>query len=340
MAQTDLSLNLAGLSLKNPVMTASGTFGWGLEFGKLVDVSALGAVVVKATTLHPRIGNKPPRVTETPAGMLNAIGLQNPGVEAVIREKLPYLSHLRVPVIVNIAGDSIADYAAVAERLTETGQVAALEINASCPNCEQGGMLFGLEPASLSALVRAVRQATDLPLITKLSPNVTDIVPLAAAAVAAGSDALSLINTLVGMAIDVEKRQPKLGNIAGGLSGPAIRPVAVRMVWQVHTAKLGVPIIGMGGIMDAHDALEFILAGANAVAVGTAHFASPETPVQVVAGLAEYCERHEVTRLQDLVGAAHPFRPDVRDDRFAEPATPGGACDATTQSAESGSAQR
>jgi dihydroorotate dehydrogenase (NAD+) catalytic subunit len=305
MAQPDLSLNLAGLALRNPIMTASGTFGWGLEYGKLVDVSALGAVVVKATTLRPRVGNKPPRVVETPAGMLNAIGLQNPGVEAVIREKLPHLAHLDVPIIVNVAGDSIADYAAVARRLTETGQVAALEINASCPNCEQGGMLFGLEPGSLAELVRAVRDATDLPLITKLSPNVTDIVPLAAAAVEAGSDALSLINTLVGLAIDVEKRRPKLGNVTGGLSGPAIRPVAVRMVWQVAAARLGVPIIGMGGIMEARDALEFILAGANAVAIGTGTFATPETCLEVIAGLTAYCEQHGVARLQDLVGAAH-----------------------------------
>jgi len=300
----DLSLHLGPLALRNPVMTASGTFGWGLEYRELVDVAQLGAVVVKATTLQPRAGNKPPRVIETPAGMLNAIGLQNPGVEAVIQEKLPYLARLDVPVIVNIAGDSIADYAEVARRLTETGQVAALEINASCPNCEQGGMLFGLEPDSLSELVGAVRASTDLPLITKLSPNVTDIVPLARAAVAAGSDALSLINTLVGMAIDVEQRRPKLGNITGGLSGPAIRPVAVRMVWQVFAAQLGVPIIGMGGIMTAQDALEFILAGANAVAVGTGTFAVPETSVQVVAGLRDYCERHVVARLQDLVGAA------------------------------------
>lgn len=304
MPDTDLSVNLAGLALSNPVMTASGTFGWGTEYEDLVDVSQLGAIVVKATTLHPRAGNNPPRVTETPAGMLNAIGLQNPGVEAVIAEKLPPLQHYRTPIIVNIAGDSVADYAEVARRLTESGLCAAIEINASCPNCEKGGMLFGLEPQSLAELVRAVRQATTLPLITKLSPNVTDIVALARAAVEAGSDALSLINTLMGMAIDVERRQPKLGNITGGLSGPAIRPVAVRMVWQVAGAKLGVPIIGMGGIMGASDALEFILAGASAVAIGTGTFVTPETCVEVVAGLREYCERHGVARVEELVGAA------------------------------------
>jgi dihydroorotate dehydrogenase (NAD+) catalytic subunit len=304
MAQTDLSVNLAGLSLQNPVLTASGTFGWGTEYEDLLDLSGLGAIVVKATTLHLRPGNPPPRVTETPAGMLNAIGLQNPGVAAVIAEKLPPLQHYETPIIVNIAGDSVADYAEVARRLTESGLCSALEINASCPNCEQGGMLFGLEPGALAELVRAVRGATDLPLITKLSPNVTDIVSLAAAAVEAGSDALSLINTLVGIAIDVEQRRPKLGNTTGGLSGPAIRPVAVRMVWQVAAAKLGVPIIGMGGIMTARDAMEFILAGANAVAIGTGTFVTPETCIEVVAGLDEYCARHGVARLQELVGAA------------------------------------
>lgn len=304
MAQTDLSVNLAGLALKNPVMTASGTFGWGTEYESVLDLSRLGAIVVKATTLQPRAGNVPPRVTETPAGMLNAIGLQNPGVAAVIAEKLPPLQQCGAPVIVNIAGDSVEDYAEVARRLTASGLCAALEINASCPNCAQGGMLFGLEAGSLAELVRAVRGATDLPLITKLSPNVTDIVALARAAVEAGSDALSLINTLVGMAIDVEQRKPKLGNITGGLSGPAIRPVAVRMVWQVAAAKLGVPIIGMGGIMSARDALEFILAGANAVAIGTGTFVTPETCIEVAEGLEEYGARHGVGRLQELVGAA------------------------------------
>lgn len=305
MPSTDLSVNLSGLVLRNPVMTASGTFGWGTEYEGLLDLSQLGAIVVKATTLHPRPGNKPPRVTETPAGMLNAIGLQNPGVEAVIAEKLPPLQRYDTPLIVNVAGDSVEDYCEVARRLTDSGLCSAIEINASCPNCEKGGMLFGLEPGSLAELVRAVRRATDLPLITKLSPNVTDIVALARAAVEAGSDALSLINTLIGMTIDVQRRQPKLGNITGGLSGPAIRPVAVRMVWQVYAARLGVPIIGMGGIMNARDALEFLLAGANAVAIGTGTFVTPETSIEVVTGLQDYCARHGVDRLQDLVGLAH-----------------------------------
>ena len=304
MPPVDLSLKIAGLTLKNPILTASGTFGWGHEYAKLADLTRLGAIVVKATTLRPRPGNKPPRVTETPAGMLNAIGLQNPGVDVVIKEKLPPLKRYETPIIVNIAGDTLDDYAQVAARLTESGLVDALEINASCPNCEEGGMLFGLDPQMLGDLVGTVRQATDLPLITKLSPNVTDIVALARAAVDAGSDALSLINTLIGIAIDVEKRAPKLGNITGGLSGPAIKPVAVRMVWQVAAANLGVPIIGMGGIMNGKDALEFILAGANAVAIGTASFVTPGTCNTALDEIEGYCERHGVARLQDLVGAA------------------------------------
>lgn len=304
MSAIDLSVKIGSLELRNPILTASGTFGWGHEYAKLADLTRLGAIVVKATTLRPRAGNKPPRVTETPAGMLNAIGLQNPGVDVVIKEKLPPLKRYETPIIVNIAGDTLDDYARVAEKLTHSGLVAALEINASCPNCEEGGMLFGLDPQMLGDLVRTVRQATDLPLITKLSPNVTDIVALARAAVDAGSDALSLINTLIGIAIDVEKRTPKLGNITGGLSGPAIKPVAVRMVWQVAAANLGVPIIGMGGIMNGKDALEFILAGANAVAIGTASFVTPDTCNTVLDDIEDYCQRHDVGRLQDLVGAA------------------------------------
>lgn len=300
----DLTVQLPGLTLANPVLTASGTFGWGSEYETLTDLSQLGAIVVKATTLHPRAGNPAPRITETPAGMLNAIGLQNPGVEVVLAEKLPPLQRFGVPVIVNIAGDSLEDYAQVAARLSTSPVVSALEINASCPNCERGGMLFGLQPESLRELVATVRSATRLPLIAKLSPNVTEVVPLAEAALAGGADALSLINTLVGVAIDVERRCPKLANITGGLSGPAIRPVAVRMVWQVAAALPGVPLIGMGGILTAADALEFILAGAWAVAVGTGTFVSPDTCLQVRQGLEDYCRRHRVTHLRELVGAA------------------------------------
>lgn len=300
----DLSVAIAGVKLKNPVMTASGTFGWGTEYADLVDLSSLGAVVVKATTLNPRAGNPPPRVVETPAGMLNAIGLQNPGVDVVLREKLPPLADCGAPVIVNIAGETLNDYVAVAACLSESPVVSALEINASCPNTQCGGMQFGVQPEPLAELVRAVRAVTPLPLITKLSPNVTEIVPLARAAVDAGSDALSLVNTLVGMAIDVERRRPKLGNATGGLSGPAIRPVAVRMVWQVAAAGLGVPLIGMGGIMTAADALEFILAGATAVAVGTATFVTPDTCRRVAEGIADYCVRHGLGSVRELVGAA------------------------------------
>lgn len=304
MSDVDLSVDLGGLKLRNPVLTASGTFGWGHEFAKLVDLSRLGAIVVKGTTLQPRQGNKPPRVIETPAGMLNAIGLQNPGVDDVIHTKLPPLKRYGVPIVVNIAGDTLDDYAEVAAQLAESGLVDALEINASCPNCEQGGMLFGLHPEMLGELVRKVRAVTDLPLITKLSPNVTDIVTLARAAVEAGTNALSLINTLVGIAIDVKRQRPWLGNITGGLSGPAIKPVAVRMVWQVAEAKLGVPIIGMGGIMSGNDALEFILAGANAIAVGTGNFVAHESTNTVLDEIMAYCEQRGVARLQDLVGAA------------------------------------
>ncbi len=301
----DLSVEIAGLTLRNPVMPASGTFGWGTEYADLLELSSLGAVVVKATTLLPRPGNAPPRIVETPAGMLNAIGLQNPGVDVVVREKLPPLADCGAPVIVNIAGETVDDYVAVAKRLGASPVVSALEINASCPNTERGGMQFGLEPGPLAELVSAVRAVTSLPLITKLSPNVTDIVPLARAAVEAGTDALSLINTLLGMAIDTDRRRPKLGNVTGGLSGPAIRPVAVRMVWQVAAAGLGVPLIGMGGIMSANDALEFILAGATAVAIGTATFVTPDTCRQVIEGLAAYCVRNGVRSIREIVGAAH-----------------------------------
>lgn len=300
----DLSVEIAGLQLHNPVMTASGTFGWGVEYDSLVNVSNLGAICVKATTTRPRAGNTPPRVTETPAGMLNAIGLQNPGIDVVLAEKLPPLEKYHVPVIVNIAGDSIDDYVELAQRLSPVRVVSALEINISCPNCEEGGMQFGIDPASVTKLVGAVREATRLPLITKLSPNVTDIVSIARAAVEGGSDALSLINTLIGMSIDVERCRPKLGNITGGLSGPAIRPVAVRMVWQVYQAKLGVPLIGMGGIMNASDALEFIMAGANAVAVGTGNFVNPRTCEEVIRGIDLYCQRHKILSVRELIGAA------------------------------------
>jgi dihydroorotate dehydrogenase (NAD+) catalytic subunit len=301
----DLSVEFAGLQLSNPVTVASGTFGYGTEYADLTEVGSLGALITKAVTLEPREGNSPPRLCETPAGMLNAIGLQNPGVEAFVEEKLPALREFGLPVIVNVAGHSLEDYAAVARRLEQAEGVAALELNVSCPNVAAGGMQYGVCESLLRELVAAVRESCGLPLITKLSPNVTDIVEMAEAAVEAGSDALSLINTLVGMSVDVEERRPVLANVTGGLSGPAIRPVAVRMVWAVAQA-VAVPLLGMGGIMSARDALEFILAGATAVAVGTGNFVNPATTTQVRQGLEEYCLRHGVPRLRDLIGAALP----------------------------------
>ncbi|HEY3396686.1 MAG TPA: dihydroorotate dehydrogenase [Armatimonadota bacterium] len=303
MTPVDLSVELAGLTLQSPIMVASGTFGYGTEYADLVEVGALGAIVTKGVTLEPRAGNPPPRICETPAGMLNAIGLQNPGVEAFIRDKLPPLRDFGVPVIVNVAGSTVEDYVAVARRLAEAPGVAALELNISCPNVQAGGLHCGVRPDLTAELVAAVRAACPLPLITKLSPNVTDLVPIAQAAVEAGSDALSLINTLVGMAIDVEKRAPVLANRTGGLSGPAIRPVAVRLTWEVARA-VSVPLIGMGGIMTGRDALEFILAGATAVAVGTGNFVDPDVTAEVRRGLEDYCRRHQVTRFRDLIGAA------------------------------------
>ncbi len=299
----DLSVEIAGLKLKNPVLTASGTFGFGLEYADVVDLRRLGAIVTKSVTLQPRAGNPPPRVYETPSGMLNAIGLQNPGLETVLAEKLPALAEYGVPVVVSIAGEAIEEYVELARCLDASPHVAALEINISCPNVKRGGMQFGTDATLTRELVEQVRQATALPLITKLSPNVTDIVSIARAAVEAGSDALSLINTLLAMSIDVERARPRLGNVTGGLSGPAIKPVAVRMVWEVAGA-VSVPLIGMGGIMTAADALEFILAGATAVAVGTGTFVSPAAPTAIIEGLKDYCVRHGVNRISELVGKA------------------------------------
>jgi len=300
--QPDLSVELAGLKLANPVMSASGTFGYGTEYAPYVDCSQLGAIVTKAVTLEPRAGNPPPRVRETPAGMLNSIGLQNPGIEAFIEEKLPALREFGVPIIANISGQSIEEFVRLAEELSQAEGVSALEVNISCPNVEHEGMFFGTEPGLTEELIGTIVARSTLPVIVKLSPNVTDIVQIALGAREAGADALSLINTLLGMSIDVEVRRPHLGKVTGGLSGPAIRPVAVRMVYEVAQA-VDLPLIGMGGIMTAGDALEFILAGATAVAVGTANFVEPASTVRVIDGLAEYCRRHGVPRVADLVGA-------------------------------------
>jgi dihydroorotate dehydrogenase (NAD+) catalytic subunit len=303
----DLTTDLAGLHLRNPVMTASGTFGYGPEYEAFVDPERLGAVVVKGLTLEPRPGNPPPRTVETPSGMLNAIGLQNPGAAAFIADKLPYLRRFDVPVIVNLNGTCVEDYGELAAMFDEAEGVAAVEVNISCPNVRHGGMAFSADPRLAAAVTAQVKRHTGKPVIVKLSPNVTSIGELAAACEWAGADAVSVINTVLGLAIDVERRRPVLGNVTGGLSGPAVRPIAVRCVWEVFRV-VKVPIIGMGGIADARDALEFILAGARAVAVGTATFVDPRASLKVLDGLAEYMERHGVARLDELVGGAHGAR--------------------------------
>lgn len=298
------AVQIAGLRLKNPVMTASGTVGFGEEYAGYVDWSHLGALVIKTVTWEPRAGNPPPRIAETPAGTLNAVGLQNPGVEVLVRDILPRISRCAVPIIASIAGNTVEEYARLAARLDGVPGIAALELNISCPNVKAGGIVFGTLPEMAAEVVRQAKENTGLPVIAKLTPNVTDIRTIALAAAAAGADALSLINTLTGMVIDVEQRRPLLGNITGGLSGPAVRPVAVRAVWQVYEA-VDLPLIGMGGIMTARDALEFILAGARAVAVGTAHFVNPGAAAEVAAGLTCYLEEQGIADINELVGAAH-----------------------------------
>ncbi|MEK6697632.1 MAG: dihydroorotate dehydrogenase [Nitrospirota bacterium] len=297
----DLSVDFAGIKLKNPVLTASGTFGYGEEYADFVDLNTLGGVIVKGISLRPITGNPPPRIWETPSGMLNAIGLENPGVDVFLTEKLPYLRKFDTAVIVNIFGYSFEDYVAVAERLDGVPGVSGLEVNISCPNVKAGGIVFGTDLKAAFELLSAIRKATKLPVIAKLSPNVTDITEFAKAARDAGCDGLSLINTLLGMSIDVRCRKPRLANWTGGLSGPAIRPVAVRMVWQTAKA-VPLPIIGMGGIVTAEDALEFILAGASAVAVGTANFINPRATVDVLEGLETFMTEQGVGAIGDLVG--------------------------------------
>lgn len=294
-------MTIAGIKFKNPVMTASGTFGYGAEFAPYTGLEKLGAIVVKGLSLYPRQGNPGPRIVETPCGMLNAIGLQNVGVDEFIEKKLPLLKGLKTHVIANIFGETIDDYMEVARRLDRVKGVSALEINISCPNVKKGGIVFGTDPQEAFRVVSAIRKSTSLPLITKLSPNVTDIKVMVKAAEDAGTDAISLINTLTGMVIDVEKRRPVLATATGGLSGPAIRPVAVRMVWQAAQAAK-VPLIGMGGIMNARDALEFIIAGAAAVQVGTASFIDPDAAAKVASGIEEYVQRHGVS-VRELTGS-------------------------------------
>lgn len=304
MVTPDLAVTIGGLELKNPVMTASGTFGYGEEYAEFLDLGRLGAVVVKGLSLMPKEGNPPPRIVETSSGMLNAIGLQNIGIERFIQEKIPFLRTYDTKVIVNFFGDTIDEYVAAAERLSAVEGVHGLEMNISCPNKQTGWCIFGTDPAVTAAVVGAVRKVTNLPLIVKLSPNVTDISLMAKVAVDAGADALSVINTLTGMAIDIRSRKPKLANKTGGLSGPAIKPVAVRMVYEVYKA-VKVPIIGMGGIMHADDAIEFMLAGATAVAVGTANFIHPTATTDILDGIISYMKIEKVAKISTLTGAAH-----------------------------------
>lgn len=304
-ARNRLSVEIAGIRMKNPVMVASGTFGCGCEYSGLVDLNSLGAIVTKGTSVEPWEGNPPERIAETPAGMLNAIGLQNDGVGNLVNEKLAWLRQYDVPVIVNVVGRTVEEYAEVCRRLDGVEGVAGLEINISCPNVEEGRIPFGTDPQMLAKVVGAVRRATRLPVIPKLSPNVTDIVAMARAAEESGADAVSLINTLLGTAIDAESRTFRLANITGGLSGPAIKPVALRMVWQV-AQEVSVPVIGVGGIMAARDAVEFLLVGARAIQIGTANFVNPNAAVEIVRGLGAYLDRHGVGHVGELVGAVRP----------------------------------
>ena len=298
----DLSIEIGKLKLKNPVLTASGTFGYGEEFADFIDLNRLGGIVVKGTTLHRREGNPYPRMAETPSGMLNAVGLQNKGVDHFIEEIYPRISHLDTNIIVNVSGSSIDDYVAVCEKLNPLDKVAAVEINISCPNVKQGGMGFGTTCSGAESVTRAVRKAYDGTMIVKLTPNVTDITEIARAAEAAGADALSLTNTFLGMAIDVEKRRPMLSTITGGLSGPCIRPIAVRMVWQVAQA-VKVPVVGLGGIMNGRDAIEFLLAGASAVQIGTANFVDPQVTIKTIDYIDDYLKRHHFSAVSQLIGA-------------------------------------
>lgn len=291
-----------GLAIKNPVMTASGTFGYGLEYGDFIDLNRLGGVLVKGTTLHPRQGNPYPRMAETPSGMLNAVGLQNKGVDYFCEHIYPTISGYDTAMIVNVSGSQVEDYIETAEKINALEGIPAIELNISCPNVKEGGMAFGVTCAGAASVVRAVRAVYDKTLIVKLSPNVTDITEIARAVEAEGADSISMINTLLGMAIDAEKRRPVLSTITGGLSGPAVKPIALRMVWQTAQA-VKVPIIGMGGIASATDAIEFLLAGASAVEVGTYNFVDPSVTTQIVDGIEDYMHRHGFTDIQDLIGA-------------------------------------
>lgn len=297
----DLNVKIGNLSLKNPVLTASGTFGYGHEFSDFIDLARLGGVIVKGTTLHHREGNPYPRMAETPSGMLNAVGLQNKGVDYFVEHINPTLKGIDTNFIVNVSGSSVEDYVATAEKINQLDNIPAIELNISCPNVKQGGMAFGTSARAAEEVVSAVRRAYDKTLIVKLSPNVTDITEIARAAEAAGADSVSLINTMLGMAIDAEKRRPLLSTITGGLSGACVKPIALRMVWQVKQA-VKIPIIGLGGIMSATDAIEFLLAGATAVEIGTANFIDPAITVKVVEGIEAYMQRHGFNDIHEVIG--------------------------------------
>ena len=297
----DLKVNIGGLKLKNPVMTASGTFGYADEFKELVDLNCLGAIIVKGLSLKPSMGNPPPRIIETPSGMLNAIGLENIGIDAFVKEKLGFLKELATPVLANIYGKSIEEYAELAMRIDGIEGVAGIEVNISCPNIKAGGISFGVDPLSAYNVTKAVREATSKPVMVKLTPNVTDIAEIALSVEDAGADSLSLINTITGMLIDINTGRPKLANITGGLSGPAIKPVALRMVWQV-AQKVKIPVVGVGGIITAEDALEFFIAGASAVQIGTANFINPCSTTDIIEGIEAFMMKNRIDELADIVG--------------------------------------
>ena len=298
----DLRTSIGKLELANPVMTASGTFGYGTEFADFVNLDKLGGVIVKGTTLHHREGNPYPRMAETPSGMLNAVGLQNKGVDYFCEHIYPTIKDYNTRMIVNVSGSAIEDYVATAERINALENIPAIELNISCPNVKQGGMAFGVTAKGAAEVVSAVRKAYDKTLIVKLSPNVTDITEIARAAEAAGADSVSLINTLLGMAIDAERRRPVLSTVTGGMSGPAVKPIALRMVWQVAKA-VSIPVVGLGGITNATDAIEFLLAGASAIEVGTANFMDPTVTGKIVDGINDYLDRHGFASVKDIIGA-------------------------------------
>lgn len=297
----DLNVHLKGLDLKNPVLTASGTFGYGSEFQDFIDLSHLGGFIVKGTTLNPREGNPYPRMAETPCGMLNAVGLQNKGVDYFITHIYPEIKDISTSVLVNVSGTTVSDYIATAEKINELSHIPGIELNISCPNVKEGGMAFGTRCSSVSEVVKAVRQVYHKHLMVKLSPNVTDIQEIALTAEGEGADSVSLINTLLGMAIDIKTRKPKLSTVTGGLSGPCVKPVALRMVWQVAKV-VKIPVVGLGGIMNAEDAIEFFLAGASAIQVGTANFIDPAVTIKITEGINDYLDKNGFQKIQDIVG--------------------------------------